>query len=694
MIRTEINNVYIIFKTHLDIGFTDYAANVVENYFENYIPLAIELAGRLRERQGPERFVRTTGSWLIYEFLEKASPTKKAAMEHAIVRGDIAWHGLPFTTHTELMDGNLFKFGLSLSQKLDRRFGKKTIAAKMTDVPGHTRAIIPYLADAGIEYLHIGVNPASTPPDVPSLFRWQSPEDREILINYAGSYGEVQTFNDLDCAQAFAHTGDNCGPPSVDGVKHAFRELRENFPSATIKGATMDEFALRLREISDKLPIIKDELGDTWIHGVGTDPAKVSQFRALSRLAAKWQKTHLDPGKIDLFYRNLLLIPEHTWGMDEKTHLSDYVNYSAKDFREARRKDKVTAEIPDRFNHFAGFALEHETNHQPVVRETNSYSRFERSWQEQRDYITNAVNSLDDLGLRKEAEQTLAETLPRRPDWAGYEMINSRKEIDLPRCRFRLDPATGAIVSLFAKSLSRHIADENHPIGLFSYELFSQECYDRIIREYNVKLDSTAYWAIPDFSKPGIDTTGVTYHKFLPTLQKCGLKTENGMDLLLLELAMGEKECREFGAPKTIFIQYVFTEGMISINIQWFDKPACRLPEASWFSLNPIVKLPEQWQLEKMGMLISPLDVAGKGNRNLHAIDRGVFYRGEEVNLCIESIDAPLVAPGKARLFEFDDSQPPLEQGFHFNLHNNRWGTNFPMWYEEDAQFRFRIVIG
>lgn len=95
-----------------------------------------------------------------------------------------------------------------------------------------------------------------------------------------------------------------------------------------------------------------------------------------------------------------------------------------------------------------------------------------------------------------------------------------------------------------------------------------------------------------------------------------------------------------------------------------------------------------------MGMLISPLDVAGKGNRNLHAIDRGVFYRGEEVNLCIESIDAPLVAPGKARLFEFDDSQPPLEQGFHFNLHNNRWGTNFPMWYEEDAQFRFRIVIG
>ena len=33
------------------------------------------------------------------------------------------------------MDRELFQYGLSLSQKLDERFGMKTVAAKMTDVP-------------------------------------------------------------------------------------------------------------------------------------------------------------------------------------------------------------------------------------------------------------------------------------------------------------------------------------------------------------------------------------------------------------------------------------------------------------------------------------------------------------------------------------------------------------------------------
>lgn len=44
------------------------------------------------------------------------------------------------------MSRDLFRFGPSLSGELDRRFDKRTIAAKMTDVPGHTRSIIFILA--------------------------------------------------------------------------------------------------------------------------------------------------------------------------------------------------------------------------------------------------------------------------------------------------------------------------------------------------------------------------------------------------------------------------------------------------------------------------------------------------------------------------------------------------------------------
>jgi len=40
-------------------------------------------------------------------------------------------------------------------------------------------------------------------------------------------------------------------------------------------------------------------------------------------------------------------------------------------------------------------------------------------------------------------------------------------------------------------------------------------------------------------------------------------------------------------------------------------------------------------------------------------------------------------------LLNFNNDLPDLSQGMHFNLHNNLWGTNFPMWFEEDCRFRF-----
>ena len=62
--------VHVVFKSHLDIGFTDLAANVTENYLVKLIPAAMKTAEELRNRGGPERFVWTTGSWLIHTCLK------------------------------------------------------------------------------------------------------------------------------------------------------------------------------------------------------------------------------------------------------------------------------------------------------------------------------------------------------------------------------------------------------------------------------------------------------------------------------------------------------------------------------------------------------------------------------------------------------------------------------------------------
>lgn len=59
--RDSITTVYVIFKTHLDVGFTDLSSKVEQNYLNEFIPKALDVAERLRADRSGERYVWTTG---------------------------------------------------------------------------------------------------------------------------------------------------------------------------------------------------------------------------------------------------------------------------------------------------------------------------------------------------------------------------------------------------------------------------------------------------------------------------------------------------------------------------------------------------------------------------------------------------------------------------------------------------------
>ena len=52
--------VLVIFKTHLDIGFTDFSKTIKEKYIKTFIPNAIRVGYELKDTETP--FVWTTGS--------------------------------------------------------------------------------------------------------------------------------------------------------------------------------------------------------------------------------------------------------------------------------------------------------------------------------------------------------------------------------------------------------------------------------------------------------------------------------------------------------------------------------------------------------------------------------------------------------------------------------------------------------
>ncbi len=675
----HVRRVHAVFKTHLDVGFTDSARSVVQAYFTDFIPRALEVAAELRRRGGSERLSWTTGSWLIHQFLEQASTEQRRCMDDAIEAGDVTWHALPLTFHSEYMDASLFRFGLRLSAELDQRYGRRTIAAKMTDVPGHTRSIVPLLDDAGIEFLHLGVNPASPQPNVPPLFRWRGPADSEVTVMYNSGYGATLTLPCLEEILSFAHRGENSGPPSCDDVIEHFQCLRRQFPNAEVLPSTMDCFAATLKPVFAGLPVISSEIGDSWIHGVGTDPAKSARFRALCRLRSDWERSgrvEADDPAYARFSRTLLLIPEHTWGKDEKTHLAGVPS------KQCVAMPKDTVYEPQAFKR---------------ARQTDRFRAFEDSWNEQRAYITDAVAQLQDDGQLAAVSRALNDTVPAVPDVDLFSTCDpdAVRAFETEHFTGGIDSATGALDRLILRKNGCQVASPDHLLGLFRYQTFSQADYDRFLRDYTVNMEHEwcYHWALPDFSKPGIDRVGAESRLTAPTCTWVGRRIMADRTVILVKLHFDDTLTHAYGAPAAAFIEYQFADAAptIEVTLQWFEKNATRLPESMWFSFAPAVSNPDSWSLDKMGSPVSPLDVVRDGNRNLHAVTRGVQCGSADERIAIDSLDVPLVAPGEPRLLQFDNRLPALEGGMHFNILNNVWGTNFPMWYEDDGKCRFRL---
>lgn len=690
-----IERVHLVFKTHLDIGFTDLAAAVTERYLTRYIPDAIATAAELRRRGGAERLVWTTGSWLVSTYLNWAGAGERARLEDAAAAGDIAWHALPFTTHTELMDAALCDFGLSLSADLDRRFGRKTIAGKLTDVPGHTLGLVPLLAQRGVRYLHIGVNGGSRVPDLPPLFRWRAPLGEEVLVHYDSGYGSKYAVPGMSDALAIVNGQDNLGPPSAEEVRTVYRRLSEAFPGAEILASTLDAFASTLIPQAERFPQVESEIGDTWIHGAATDPLKVARYRELLRLRSRWTaEGRLNPASTAYrsFMGDLLMVPEHTWGLDFKKYLADYRNWSTDDFAAARARDLVD---PDAVPPDLAFIEEFTEKEYGLLfddgaerRRRRTYSFFESSHAEQRAYVDSALSALPPV-LRVEADAALASLVPRRrislAAFSGGTALEPGRPVSLGPWT-AVFAADGSLDSL-AGAGGRELVGADG-LGVYRYESFGPEDYEAWHRSYNREFEANAAWVLPDFGKPGLATARPRPEHRLCAPVLCSLRTVDPQDAadgtFEVEALLAAADDTPRGAPRTLVLRYRFRgDGTsLELSLDWFDKEAVRLPEALWISFDPAAAEPRR--MVKLGLELDPTDTVPGGARHIHAVE-ALRWGGVELS----PLDSPLVSFGMRKLLCYDGLPAPADGPVHCCLYNNIWGTNFPLWYGEDGRSRF-----
>lgn len=633
----DIEKVYVVFKTHLDVGFTDLTSIVKERYIHEFIPKALDVAERLDAEGTDERYVWTTGSWLIWEYLHTASPEEVKRLEAAIQRGDIVWNGVPYTVESESMNLDLFETCLQLAKQLDLKYGKNTIAAKMTDVPGHTRSIVAPLSRAGIRFLHIGVNPASPIPGVPEFCRWKDTDGSEIILVYQQDYGSENILPGGKVAISVNFTGDNHGPHSYEQVKKIYADLHQRYPKARLIASSFNEIAKELDAIRDELPVVTSEIGDTWIYGFGSAPIRMAKFRALSALYSQW----LREGKMDKkseaalnFSIELGLVAEHTWGLDVKTHLQNWDKYDMDAFL--------------------------------AVRNSEPFQKIEKSWEEQDQQIERAIACLPE-DLQKEAREKVAEI--------GHAYIP-----EFSKDAQKTSPAAWKTSLLKSGVLE---------IGGLTYEMYDANDYADYLKRY---LRAQYGWAYDDLGKTGLENSKAVSVS-LPAQTICREVTDEAYGRrTVCELAFPANDSVDSRVyPKKMYVEIKeYTGGKkadVAVTID--QKPAVRLPESYWLSFN--VKGLVSVIAEKVGERVDLLDVVEKGNRQMHGIDRYVDLVTSSGTIRISSEAAFLVNVGEAKGLNYAINKPDLRGGIHFNLSNNLWGTNFSMWNEGSLTYRFSI---
>lgn len=227
------------------------------------------------------------------------------------------------------------------------------------------------------------------------------------------------------------------------------------------------------------------------------------------------------------------------------------------------------------------------------------------------------------------------------------------------------------------------IAENDSPC--ITYDSYGADDYNYWFTHYSRDLDKTAHWAFADFGKPNIDKIADKYKqgRFAYKLENLTVSQETNRFFALAELHIDGYFYESLGAPQVFQIKYTLESNRLTAELLWQNKPANRLPESIMFHVYP---RSEKVSFTKLGRKINPFDIAKNGNRNIAAVEN-IELDGVKIT----NLHSPLVGIGKGKILHFDNEYSPLSDGIAYVLYDNIWGTNFPLWYSDNAYFKYDI---
>lgn len=749
----EKTKIYVVFKTHFDIGYTELAKEVVERFSSSMLSDVISTCEGTQKLGKDKQYVWTMPAWPLVKALDPEYTDQKLLdkAKQLIRQGQIAWHVLPFTTHTEFCGLEEYIRGMCFSKQLSDEYQKWPISAKMTDVPGHTWILPSLLHKAGVKFLHLGCNPGCKSPDVPMLFFWEGPDGGRVLTFYNKGFYGSSLIPPKDWPfpvwLALMQTNDNIGPQGPEIIEQINEVIMEEMPESTVVVGTMDDFYNALIQYPmDEIPVIRGDLADTWIHGVGTYPREVGIIRNTRSIITDAEKVlsigtlckligddDINKCKMSIHnaFENSILFGEHTWGLDVKTTMGHNRHYRKKDFIKNRN--------------------------------TPLYQRMEASWEEQRqradlagreacssarfvmDILTESVNIegerivvFNGLGWKRDSwidlenlnislrgrmiidEDTgeilkttlfngkLAAFVKRIPalgyktlilkDEAGKETDDASINCDATRgllentwFRIEADPLTGTIRSIIDKLTGKQWVDSSKPYGFgqYQYDIYGIDDVTEFIRSYTYRFYD---WLVNDLGR--LDYPHQEHLSFVPKEYSIKTVRDKGYGSLVMETVIKDQSYLDFGNASKLALTVTLYEDQPWIDFAYTltGKEATSYIEAGHFVFPININKPEI-HINKLGSVLNPaIDIVKDSNNLLYCCENWVDVSDGESGLAFIPFDTPLFSVGKEGIYKFRGEYVKDEPVLIFNAFNNSWGTNFPQWIEGDLTFKYRII--
>ena len=706
-----VDKVIVVFKTHFDIGYTALASEVIDHYRTDMIDRALDTISQSASLPRENQFAWTLPGWPLTQVLwDGQDPVRRKRIEEAIKADKITWHALACTTETESLDLEDLAHSFVFSVNLSKKYGKPLPrSGKMTDVPEHAWAVPTLLTHAGIKFLHIGSNDQCLPPNVPDLFWWEGPDGSRLLTFFTKcAYGTgVIPPKDWPFKSwlAMQMTGDNHGPPTPQEVQQILNTAQSGLPGVKIKFGTMDDFydAIRREDLS-KLPIIRGDMTDTWIHGTGAMPVETALARnirpaisTLEILDSLLAGDQLKPGDIRPLiseaYERSLMYGEHTWGLhgeagprvfgDEWKQALAAGAFKRMDasFDQHRAYIRRVAELID-----PALAGRMELLAQNV---TGDGSRI---------VVFNPLPWSRSALVRTGPQAVfVAKNLPPC-GYATYPLPDAAKVTPIPAdakvientfFRVTVDPARGGIGSIIDKASGRELVAQHGDAALGQYMLEKFSAKD--VDQYNFDYGTLAIGRNrkQEMGKPGMPPDAVHSVTCAGNGTSVASRDESGTVIELKMPPSGKN-------PDPVSLRIHLYDELPFIDLEWSvsNKTPDRIPEGGWLCLPFDIRKPT-WKLGRLGTPVDPArDIVEGSNFQLFCLTTGLSVRdadGFGVGIC--PLDSPLVSLGQPGLWKYTRQWTERKAQVYVSLFNNQWNTNFPLWIDGSWRSRVRLWV-